>query len=219
MVSIDEQWGAPAGSGCAAERRSRRFPEENADASVPAPIVAEETTLLHAGRAGDRAALDALLALHERGLFALCHGILGHSEDAEDAAQETLLRALRGLAGFREEAGFRTWLFRIALNVCLGRKSSQRPALAWEEEQSPPAAAGASPEAIALRQLRIQEALAGLLPRQRALLLLKEREGWSVREIAAALQWSERQVRYELSKTRLALAEWRRQDEDPGDER
>jgi RNA polymerase sigma-70 factor (ECF subfamily) len=219
MVSMDGQWGVPAASGCAAERRSPRFPGEKASAGAQDLIVTEETALLRAGRAGDRAALDALLALHERALFALCHGILGHAEDAEDAAQETFLRALRGLAGFREEAGFRTWLFRIALNVCLGRKSSQRPALAWEDEQSPPAAAGASPEAIALRQLRIQEALAGLLPRQRALLLLKEREGWSMREIAAALQWSERQVRYELSKTRLALAEWRRRDEDPGGER
>jgi RNA polymerase sigma-70 factor (ECF subfamily) len=210
--------GVRAGSGSAAERWPRRFPEEDAGVGESDQGSTEEAALLRAGRAGDRAALDALLALHERAVFALCHGVLGHAEDAEDAAQETFLRALRALPGFRGEAAFRTWLFRIALNVCLGRKSSQRSIVSWDEERSSPTPAAASPEAIALRQMRIQEALAGLLPRQRALLLLKEREGWSVTEIAVALRWSERQVRYELSKTRLALAEWRR-DEGEGDER
>ena len=62
-----------------------------------------------------------------------------------------------------------------------------------------------------MRHLEIREALAALLPRQRALLLLKEREGWSIAEIAGALRWSERHVRYELSKTRQALLMWRRQ--------
>jgi RNA polymerase sigma-70 factor, ECF subfamily len=176
-----------------------------------------ETTLLHAGRAGDRGALDELLALHERPLLALCLGILGHTQDAEDAMQETFLRALRALPGFRGDAAFRTWLFRIAVNVCLGRRASPHRTVPLDEEQPIPAPGTASPELIALRKLRVQEALSRLLPRQRALLLLKEREGWSVAEIARALRWSERQVRYELSKARLTLAEWRRETEE-GDE-
>src|SRR5258708_1465569 len=78
---------------------------------------AAEVALLAAGRAGDRAALGQLLALHERALVAFCLGILGNLEDAEDAAQETFLRALQGLAGYRGDAAFRTWLFRIAVNL------------------------------------------------------------------------------------------------------
>jgi len=172
-----------------------------------------EAALIHAGRAGDRAALDDLLALHERPLLTLCYGILGHAEDAEDAAQETFLRALRALASFRGDASFRTWLYRIAINVCLNRKTTRGRFSTWDSDDPP--VPGASPETLALRQLRIREALARLLPRQRAVLVLKEREGWSIAEIAAAMGWSERQVRHELSRARLALAEWRRAEEEP----
>src|ERR1051326_854799 len=87
---------------------------------------AVEKALLQAGRTGDRAALEQLLALHKRSLYALCRGILGHADDAEDATQETFLRALRGLPGFRGEASFRTWLLRIAVNLCLEWKASRR---------------------------------------------------------------------------------------------
>src|SRR4051794_8157187 len=76
-----------------------------------------ERVLLQAGRAGECAALEQLLALHQRALFALCYGMLGHADDAEDAVQETFLRALRSLSGFRGESAFRTWLFRIAVNL------------------------------------------------------------------------------------------------------
>jgi RNA polymerase sigma-70 factor (ECF subfamily) len=178
---------------------------------------ADEAALLRAGRAGDLAALDALLVLHERPLLAFCSGVLGHTEDAEDAVQETFLRALRALSTFRGESAFRTWLFRIAMNVCLGRKPTRPPAVPLTDHPSSQPMSTPSPEAVALRQLRIQEALASLLPRQRAILLLKEREGWSIGEIAAAFRWTERQVRYELSKARRALAQWRRQT-DEGDE-
>jgi RNA polymerase sigma-70 factor (ECF subfamily) len=176
-----------------------------------------EAALLHAGRDGDRAALERLIALHERPLFALCHGILGHVEDAEDAAQETFLRALRGLTAFRGEATFRTWLFRIAINVCLERKAAHRPTAPWDEEQPSIPPDATSPEAMALRQLRVMEALKSLPPRQRIILLLKEREGWSVAEIAVALQCKERQVEYALTKARRTLVEWRRRERSEGE--
>src|SRR5712691_11254561 len=99
-------------------------------------VEAVESELLRAGKSGDRAALEQLLALHKRSLLALCHGILGHADDAEDAAQETFLRALRALPGFRGDAAFRTWLFRIAVNVCLRSKAARHPAERWDEEQA-----------------------------------------------------------------------------------
>jgi RNA polymerase sigma-70 factor, ECF subfamily len=177
---------------------------------------AAETALLRAGQTGDRAALDQLLALHQRSLLALCHGMLGHADDAEDALGETFLRVLRSLPRFRGQATFRTWLFRIAVNVCLNWKRDHRPSEPWSEERSP--ADPASPETIALRRLRVQEALNSLQPRHRAILLLKAREGWSVAEIAAAMRWSERRVEYELSNARRALADWRRRDAGKGDD-
>src|SRR5260370_14257289 len=114
-----------------------------------------EAALLRAGRAGDPAALEQLLALHQRSLFVLCQGILGHPDDAEDAVQETFLRALRGLHTFRGDAAFRTWLFRIAVNICLRwkataeRRAATGPAELWDEERLPTLHARPSPEAIA----------------------------------------------------------------------
>lgn len=191
---------------------------------IPAERAAEQA-LLRAGRAGDRVVLEQLLALHQRSLFALCYGMLGHADDAEDAVQETFLRALRALPGFCCDAAFRTWLFRIAVNLCLRWKSTAARSNgghstdAWDEERFAVPRDAASPERIALRRLRVTEALQSLLPRHRAILLLKEREGWSVVEIATALGCKEKRVENELAKARRALVEWRRRDAGEGEER
>ena len=77
---------------------------------------AAEADLLRAGRAGDQTALARLLAPYRQPLYALCRGMLGTVDDAEEAVQETFLRALRALPRFRGDASVRTWLFRIATN-------------------------------------------------------------------------------------------------------
>jgi len=85
---------------------------------------------------------------------------------------------------------------------------------------APGAASNAeSPEAIALRRLRILEALRELPRRHRAIFLLKVLEGWSVAEIGVAMGWNAMRVQNELFKARRALAEWRRRDADEGEER
>jgi len=180
---------------------------------------AAEAHLLRAGRAGDQAALERLLTPYERPLYALCRGILGHADDAEDAVQETFLRALRALPSFRGDAAVRSWLYRIAVNVCLDRKRSAHPTEEWDEERCPAASPSRSPERIALSHLRVMEALDTLVPHQRVVLLLKELEGWSVGEIAAAMRWKEKRVYNELYRARLALADWRRREEREGEER
>jgi RNA polymerase sigma-70 factor, ECF subfamily len=178
---------------------------------------AAEAALLRAARAGDRDALERLVALHHRILLALCHSILGHAEDAEDAVQETFLRALRALPGFRGDAAVRTWLCRIAVNVCRNWRRDHRLTELLDEERADHPRQSASPEALALRHLRILEALNVLRPPQRIALLLKEREGWSMAEIAAALGWNEKRVGNELYRARRALVEWRRRDASEGE--
>jgi RNA polymerase sigma-70 factor (ECF subfamily) len=125
--------------------------------------------------------------------------------------QETFLRALAGLPRFRGEAAFRTWLFRVALNVCLNVKRARRPEGVWNETMAAPC-----PEEEALRHLQVREALLALLPRQRAILLLKEREGLTVAEIGAVLGWRPKRVERELSRARQALAAWRTREENEG---
>jgi RNA polymerase sigma-70 factor (ECF subfamily) len=178
---------------------------------------ASEAALLRAGQAGDRTALERLLAPHKGPLFALCYGILGDPDDAEDAAQETFLKVLRGLSRFRGEASFRTWLFRIAVNLCLNWKRDRRPSEPLDETRFLLSLAADSPETLALRQLQMREALSTLRPHQRAALLLKEREGWSIAEIGVALRWNKKRVENELYRARRALVDWQRST-DEGEE-
>jgi RNA polymerase sigma-70 factor (ECF subfamily) len=139
---------------------------------------------------------------------------LGHPSDAEDAVQEAFLRALRALqrpGGFRGEASFRTWLYRIAANVCLERRRGRKPA-ALSLDDLPEAFSSPSPgpERLALERAALREAMAGLLPRQRLLVTLREQEEWSVAEIAAMLGWQPKKVENELYKVRRALAQWKK---------
>jgi RNA polymerase sigma-70 factor (ECF subfamily) len=180
---------------------------------------AEELALLRAARAGDLSALDRLVALHQEPVFALCRTLLGHVEDGEDAAQEVFLRAFRALPRFRGESTFRTWLFRIAVNLCRSWKRRHRATEPWDEAQPGALPAGLSPENAAICHLQLQEALDALRPHYRAILLLKEQEGWSMAEIGAALGWSERQVQNALYRARRALLDWRQRHADEGEER
>jgi RNA polymerase sigma-70 factor, ECF subfamily len=173
---------------------------------------ARDAALVRAGLSGDLEALDRLFRPYERSLVVLCHGVLGSAEDAEDAAQETFLRALRALPGFRGDAAFRSWLFRIAINLCLEWKRSRRPTEPLGEEGERVVSDAPSPEAIVLTRLRLMEALDSLPPHRRAILLLKEWEGCSLPEIAAVMGWNETRVKNELYKARRALVEWQEQE-------
>ena len=107
-----------------------------------------------------------------------------------------------------------------ALNLCLDWKRDHRPTEPWDEEALVPGGgAPASPETIALRRLQIVEALGALPPERRAILLLKEREGWSAAEIGAAMGWNPKRVYNELYQARCTLIEWQAQVEEEGTER
>src|SRR5690349_17323986 len=88
-----------------------------------------------AGEAGD---FEALVAPHRRELHAYCYRMLGSLQDAEDALQEALIGAWRGLAGFEGRSSLRSWLYRIATNACL-RVIGARPRRVLPMELAPPA--------------------------------------------------------------------------------
>ena len=95
--------------------------------AVTARSTTYEQDVLHAARGGDEAAFSRLAEEHHAALLAHCYRMLGSLQDAEDALQETLLRAWRGLPGFDGRSTLRTWLYRIATNVCIDA-IARRPA-------------------------------------------------------------------------------------------
>src|SRR4051794_32144081 len=92
------------------------------------------TDAISRARAGDEAAFAELTRPHRRELHVHCYRMLGSYQDAEDALQETLVAAWRGLPGFEAHASVRTWLYRIATNRCLNvrRSAKRRPVKAWD---------------------------------------------------------------------------------------
>jgi RNA polymerase sigma-70 factor (ECF subfamily) len=177
----------------------------------------DEMALLKLGRAGDASALGRLLAPHEKPLKILCLGMLGHTDDAEDAVQETFYRALRSLSRFNGKASFGTWLYRIAINVCLGWRRSRKPEQILQDGMVDNFSHSPSPEADVISRLGALQALSQLLSRHRAIILLRELEGRSIPEIAETMQWNEKKVRNELFKARRALADWQQSEVEVAD--
>ena len=171
----------------------------------------------------DEPAFVRLTAPHRRALHVHCYRILGSLDDADDALQETLLRAWRSIDRFEPRASLSTWLHKIATNVCL-RMLEQRSRRAEHEEigrdlQPYPDAMLSEPAAQAeLREsvgLAFIAALQFLPPRQRVVLLLRDVLGWSAAEAAetlgdsvaavnSALQRARERLRRERAEGRLA---------------
>jgi RNA polymerase sigma-70 factor (ECF subfamily) len=90
---------------------------------------ADDAALIDACLAGRRDAFDIVVRRHQRQVYQLCYRFVGNHEDASDLAQDVFVRAYRGLRGFKGQSAFATWLYRIAVNVCLNRVGAKAPRL------------------------------------------------------------------------------------------
>jgi RNA polymerase sigma-70 factor (ECF subfamily) len=159
-------------------------------------------------------AFRRLVEAHRQELHAHCYRLLGSLDDAEDAVQETLLRAWRGLSGFEGRSSPRTWLFRIATNACL-RAIERRPRPAmldpYPDWQLELADGRAAPEARYEQRESVElafiAALRHLPARQRAVLLLRDVLGFSAREAAEALDTTVASANSALQRARRTVAE------------
>jgi len=183
--------------------------------------------------------LEEEFAQHRAELVAHCYRMLGSLHDAEDAVQETYLRAWRGHADFEGRSTIRTWLYRIATNVCLNllQHSSRRVVpsalgapgndpdelhpyaleVTWLEP-FPDLLLGADPATVvgdreSLR-LAMVAAMQHLPPRQRAVLILREVLTWPAAEVATLLDTTTAAVNSSLQRARAELARLRPIEED-----
>jgi RNA polymerase sigma-70 factor (TIGR02960 family) len=188
---------------------------------------AGEDELLAAAREGDEAAFALLIEPYRRVLHIHCYRMLGSLHDADDASQETLLRAWRHLGSFQPRSTLSAWLHRIATNVCLTllrrRKQLPLPSTgegAWgaglrhlqpypdrllddlEETAPGPDARYEQRESV---QLALVTALQLLPPKQRAVLILRDVLGWSAKETAETLDDTVPAVNSALQRARSSL--------------
>jgi len=144
--------------------------------------------------AGDADSFNQLIVRWERPIYALAYRVIGRDEDARDVVQETFLRAFRALPGFKGQAKFSSWLYRIALNLCRDwiRRQKRTPVVAAPEgvdvvelaaEQGP---VESIEDLVARNQLSesVAVAMQKLPEEQRTAIILKEYHGLTFQEIA-----------------------------------
>ncbi|WP_312858517.1 RNA polymerase sigma factor [Pseudonocardia pini] len=178
--------------------------------AVPSPAEREldDTTLVVRAQEGDVRAFSELAQRHQAALYRLALRLVGDSQDAEDALQESLLDAWRRLDRFRGDSAFTTWAYRIVTNRCLDLLRRRRETVgieAVEDRLTAPDAPEHTAEVDAgLAALRV--ALAGLPDEQRACFVLRELEGLGYTEIAEITGASETAVRGRIHRARTTLA-------------
>jgi RNA polymerase sigma-70 factor (ECF subfamily) len=173
-----------------------------------------------------------------RPLLGFCYRMLGSVYEAEDAVQETMIRAWRSLGRLEDLSGLRPWVYRIATNVCIDAANERRrralpmdltsandgqgdlgsplpesvwvtPIPTWNVDADDPVERAVSRESI---RLAFVAALQHLLPRQRAVLILRDVLRWKAAEVAALLETSVDAVNSTLRRARAALTEAQRAD-------
>lgn len=162
---------------------------------------------------GDNSAFGALVQKYQDRICTLCRYMLGNRDDADDAAQDTFVKAFQGLKGFTPTSSFYTWLYRIAVNTCLDHKrkfSLHSLFFSVDNEDhinSFPSHAPSPESAYAAKQSMhvLQNALNSLSKKLRVVIVLKELEGLSYEEIAEVLDVSVGTVKSRISRARMSL--------------
>ena len=182
----------------------------------PAPGVPTDDELLTAVRAGDLAALEALLVRYQPHLYRFGLRMCGNAEDAGDVTQESLISMARSLRDFRGDASVSSWLYTIARRFCIKKRRRSKFAPAGEESLDAPDTHAAerladpapNPEqATTNRQLAtaVTRAIDALDPSQREVLVLRDIEGLSAPEVATVLGISTIAVKSRLHRARVAV--------------
>ena len=169
-----------------------------------------DEALLAAHLRGDPRAFGELVARHERRIYGLCLRILGNREDAEDAAQEAFLAALRKAASFRKAAAFSTWLYRIAVNAATDqarRRGRARLADLDPEDAGLAVAPGGELGEVVASAVAVQTALAQVPEEFRVAVVLCDLYRVPYGDAAQILEIPVGTVKSRVFRGRLALAE------------
>jgi len=178
----------------------------------------EDLGLINQVLAGDRAHFETLVRRHERRVFRVALAVLGNFEDAEEAMQDAFVKAYRHLKDFRRESRFSTWLTRIAVNEALQKRQARKENVALDESREIASSSlprnfepwGADPEKqYGRKEVReiVEKAIQSLPEIYREALVLRDLEGMSAAEAAAALEITVPALKSRLLRARLMMRE------------
>src|SRR5437016_3589952 len=190
-----------------------------------APVEAsDDRELVRRAQREDKEAFEELVRRHQHRVFAVAGGIVRRREDVEDVAQQVFVKAYFSLKRFDQRAAFSTWLYKVTVNECwdLLRKRKARPLIYesdFSEEQSrqytatdrEASRAPDTSDRMAMRE-RLENMLGQLDKRDRAMLVLKEVEGFSVEEIAESMGLNANTVKVRLFRARRRIIEYSRRE-------
>ena len=151
---------------------------------------ADDAALVRQCLAGDTSAFDVLVERHRRQVYQVCYRFVNNHEDASDLAQDAFLRAYRALHTFKGNSAFSTWLYRVAINVCLNRVSAKQAPTEPLDQREHQDVRGELPDREVLRQEQaatVRAAIARLPKKQRATMILRMYHELPHDEIAAIL--------------------------------
>jgi RNA polymerase sigma-70 factor (ECF subfamily) len=187
----------------------------DASSERAAAVPAEEVALVARARSGDQDAFGVLVRLHQRQVYNLAMRILRDSEEAYEATQEVFFAAWQGLAGFRGQARFGTWLYRIAYNYCLRAGEARKRDIAARaellaesaREQRPERRISAEHAAHAEQDLReaVRNGIASLPAKYRAVLVLRHLQDLTYEEMAQVMRVPIGTVKTQLFRARSML--------------
>lgn len=172
----------------------------------------DDTRLLERLRAGDARAFEALVIAHQHRVFGVALRMLRNRAEAEEVAQEVFLRVHRAIDDFRGEAKLSTWLYAITSRLCLNRLASGERRMAREGEETLAHLASRDDDPADTMErseleTALRRAIAGLPDERRIVVVLRDVEGLSYEEIAAALDLPLNTVRSRLHRARMDLKE------------
>ena len=156
---------------------------------------------------------ERLAGESERQVYAVCYHMMGSREDAQDCAQETMLRAFKAFGSFRRDASFSTWITRIAMNVCTDALRKRRPVTSLDAMRDdtnfdlPDAGPTAYAQLEQKERVRLlREGLDELPEEMRQIIVLRDMRGMSYEEIAAVLEVPLGTVKSRVNRAREKLS-------------
>ncbi len=168
----------------------------------------EDADLVRLCQNGDMAAFEQLFYRHQDRVYNVAYKMMAHQEDALDLTQEIFLKAYQKMGKFKFRSAFSTWLYRLAVNMCIDELRKRKSANTVSLKEAVLEADANTPEDDAIsgdQERQIWEAINSLKKKERAIIILRDMEGLSYKEIAEVLKCSVGRVKSRLHEARQKL--------------